>query len=351
MPQTVAGCRYPTNAEFTQIQQELFPRYANGRLAFNLLPFRNSDASQIILQQPDIFRGLQGWRGLDKPTQIAKGSWNPWGKMRGIEPGYWGEHDYITEEFMTRAAQPGTVNDVIDVTEQVVRRQERLMERRFNRVEFNIWQAIVYGKYEALDTTGHVIQEAFYNVQQLATAVPWSSYTTATPLADFRCIQLRGRGTSASFGGDATAYMNRVTANCMFKNQNPNDIGKAALTACCTFMGMDIITQQFAAQGLPPIVIYDEGYVDDAGNFFPYIPDGKVVIMGKRPGSVPLGHYYLTRNMVGCPETTGFWQKLVDSCDREVPRKITIWDGHNGGPGLEYPKAIVVLSTGCTNDC
>lgn len=349
MPQTVMGCLYPTNAEVMALQQELFPRFSVGRLAFNILPFKTTDYSQIIFQQPDIFRGMQPWRGLDKPTQTPKDKWNPFGKMLGVEPGYWGEHDYITEEFMTRAAQPGTCADVIDLTEQVARRQERLMERRFNRVEFLIWQALVYGKYEALSTNGQIIHQAYYNVQQVAASVPWSDFANSTPLADFRCIQLRGRGTSTSFGPDAIAYMNRVTANCLFKNQNPADVGKAALTACCTFMGPDIVNQQFAAQGLPRIDIYDEGFVAEDNNFYPYIPDGKVVIIGRRPGGVPVGHYFLTRNMTGCTPTSGFSQKLVDTCDREVPRRISIYDLHNGGPALEYPRAVVVLSTGCTD--
>lgn len=116
-------------------------------------------------------------------------------------------------------------------------------------------------------------------------------------------------------------------------------------------MGPDMVNEQFRAQGLPQMRVYDEGYVDDDGNFFPYIPDGYVVVVGVRPGNVPIGHYWLTRNVVGCDVSTGFWQKLVDNCDREVPRKITMYDGHNGNPALEYPRAVVVLRTGCTNDC
>jgi hypothetical protein len=69
MPATVHGCSYPTNAELMQLQRDLMPRYMEGRLGLDIMPFRNSDADRIIYNQPDIFRGLQAWRGLGKPAR------------------------------------------------------------------------------------------------------------------------------------------------------------------------------------------------------------------------------------------------------------------------------------------
>ena len=133
----------------------------------------------------------------------------------------------------------------------------------------------------------------------------------------------------------------------MFRNRNPNDVGKVGLSACCTFMGPDMVNQQFAAQGLGQIKIYDQGYVDDTNTFVPYIPDGSVLIVGKRPDVSNVGNYTFTRNALGCSVTSGSWVKVVDSCDREVPRRITLHKGHNGVPIIEYPRAVVVLKTGC----
>lgn len=352
MPAIQLGCRYPTAAEIDRLQMDLLPRYTSNRLAFELLPFRNTEMPRIQLQTPDIFRGLQQWRGLDKPTRHVGDNWNPFGSLRQIDPTYWGEHDDVSEGFLTEAASLGSCpQTVIDLTEIVTQKQMRLLERRYNRIEFNIWQALIFGKYEALAANGQVMFSARYNIQQVSAGIPWSDYNSSAPMADFRCIQLRGRGTSAKFDTCARAYMNRVTANCLFKNMNPNDVGKAALTACCTFMSQDMINQQFAAQGLPQISIYDEGYVDEDSNFYPYIPDGYVAIIGCRPGNEPVGNYWYTRNAVGCSISSGPWMKLVDTCDREVPRRITIFDGHNGGPVINYPRQIVVLRTGCTNNC
>lgn len=316
----------------------------NGRVGFEILPFRNTESAQIIFQQPDIFRGLQQWRGLDQPTTAVDDRYDIYGRMCVLEPGYWGEHDFIDEAFMTRAAQPNSCMDTLDLTGLMVTLQQRLLERRYNRVEFSIWQALVFGRYEALNQQGQIVAQATYNIQQVAVPIPWTTILTSAPLDNFRTVQLLSRGTSTDFGSCATAYMNRVTANQLFRNQNPNDVGKAGLTACCTFMGLDIVNQQFAAQGLPQINIYDQGYIDDAGNFQPYIPDGKVVIVGCRPGGVPPGHYWLTRNMVNCGVNSGFWMKVHDNCEYAVPRKIMLYDGHNGGPGIEYVRQIVTLT-------
>ena len=177
----------------------------------------------------------------------------------------------------------------------------------------------------------------------MSAGVPWSNFAGSYPLRDFRQIQLLGRGTSARFDTCARAYMNRETANLLFANTNPLDVGRVGLSACCNFMSLEMINTQFAAQGLPQIVIYDEGWIDENDGFNLFIPTGYVVIVGCRPNNVPPGHYWLTRNAVNCSVTSGFWQKLVDNCDRAVPREIQIFDGHNGGPALEYPRMVVVL--------
>lgn len=343
MPFISGGCLVPTASEIQTLQMELFPRYLEGRVGLEILPFATTDLPSIVLHQPDIFKGLQPFRGLNKPTLQVPERYNPYGTMCHVEPGYWGEHDQLDEEILTKWAQPGTCNQMLDITQYTTWIQQRLLERRANLIEYNIWQVLVYGRYVALNQSGQVIFDQQFNNQSVSAGVPWTNFAGSFPLRDFRAIQLLGRGTSARFDSCAKAYMNRETANLLFANTNPNDVGRVGLSACCNFMSQDMINQQFLAQGLPQIVIYDEGYIDDAGIFNVYIPFGYVVIVGCRPNNVPPGHYWLTRNAVNCTIGSGFWQKLVDTCDREVPRKIFIYDGHNGGPALEYPRMVVVL--------
>lgn len=342
MPTVSFGCFVPTAAEVQRLQMELFPRYLAGRLGLEILPFKSTEMPNIVFQQPDNFRGLQPFRGLDKPTQHIPKRYNPWGTLCQIEPGYWGEHDDLNEEIMTKWGGIAC-NTMLDLTEYTTMLQNQLLERRANRIEYSIWQSLVFGRYTALNSSGQVIHEGEFNIQNTSVPVPWTNFASSFPLRDFRQIQLLGRGTSTRFDSCARAYMNRVTANALMSNVNVQDVGRVGLSACCTFMSPAQINEQFMAQGLPQIQIYDEGYLDDSGGFNVYIPDGYVVIVGCRPGNVPVGHYWLTRNAVGCSVTSGFWQKLMDSCDREIPRKITIADGHNGGPALEYARSVVVM--------
>lgn len=342
MPHLVHGCFVPTASEIHRLQMELFPRYLDGRLGLQILPFKTTDMPSIILQQPDVFKGMQQFRGLGKPTLHVPERYNPYGTMCHVEPGYYGEHDTLGEEVMTKwgGLQCGTM---LDLTNYITLMQQRLLERRANRMEYNAWQVLAYGRYTALNQTGQVIHEATFNIQNISAAIPWTNFPGSFPLRDFRAIQLLGRGTSARFDTCARAYTNRETANLLFANTNPIDVGRIGLSACCTFMSPEMINQQFAAQGLPQIVVYDEGFLDDAGNFNTYIPFGVVIIVGCRPGGVPIGNFWLTRNAVGCSITSGAWQKMHDTCDREIIRKITVADGFNGGPALDYPRAIVVL--------
>lgn len=342
MPVLVAGCYVPTASEVQELQMELFPRYLEGRVGLDIFPFRETDLPSIVLHQPDIFKGLQAFRGLGKPTLQVPERYNPYGTFCHVEPGYYGEHDQLGEEILTKwgGTQCGTM---LDTTQYITWMQQRLLERRANRIEYNIWQVLAFGRYTALNAAGQVIHEGQFNTQNISASVPWTNFAGSYPLRDFRAIQLLGRGTSARFDTCAKAYMNRETANLLFSNTNPQDVGRVGLSACCVFMSPEQINQQFAAQGLPQIVVYDQGYVDDNGNFNPYIPYGYVIVVGCRPNNEPIGNYWLTRNAVGCQVTSGFWQKLTDTCEREVPRKIFVYDGHNGGPALAYPRAIVVL--------
>src|SRR4029078_9856969 len=130
------------------------------------------ELSEIVLQQPDIFKGMQAFRGLGKPPLAVPERYNPFGTFCKVEPGYWGEHDELGEEVMTKWAQPGAqcTNVALDVTSYVTMLQQRLMERPANILAYNIWQVLVYGRYTALNTSGQIIHEAQFNNQSISAA-------------------------------------------------------------------------------------------------------------------------------------------------------------------------------------
>jgi hypothetical protein len=75
-----------------------------------------------------------------------------------------------------------------------------------------------------------------------------------------------------------------------------------------------------------------------------FIPNNKVVVVGTRPAGQRVGEYRITRNANNPDLGPGPYMKVVDNGEDKVPREIDVHDGHNGGPVLYYPGAIVVMS-------
>jgi hypothetical protein len=95
---------------------------------------------------------------------------------------------------------------------------------------------------------------------------------------------------------------------------------------------------------LPKIVIYDEGYIDESNTFQLFVPNNKVVVIGKRPAGQTVGEYIFTFNANNPGGTPGPYMKIIDRGEETVPRKIEVHDGHNGGPALYFPGSIVVMT-------
>lgn len=349
MPITIEGCTYPTNYELRTIAAEMRPRFREGKLGISLLPEYTSEYGKIMIAQPDVIRDLQQYRGLDQPSPYTNAPYNPYGNLCELQPSYWGEFERVREDFLTNGAQFGSqCHAPVDLSGHIMGMERTLLERHYRRLEFNIWRALIFGIYEAFNVAGSLVFQARYNVRTFEPAIPWSDRNFSTPLADLRYIRdPLGLGTDADFGMGARYIMNQRTADCMFSNRNPNDIGKTNLTACCDYIGPGVVNQQFRAQGLGTIEVYNNGYPDVNRNFQKYIPDGYVVIIGPRLDGEPIGHYYYTRAVVGCGVTSGAWDMIIDSCGRAVPRTIEVHRGHNGGPALEYPRSVIVLKTNC----
>ena len=80
------------------------------------------------------------------------------------------------------------------------------------------------------------------------------------------------------------------------------------------------------------------------GFYTPFIPNNKAIVVGKRPAGQPLGEYKMTRNANNPGLAPGAYQKVIDRRDQHVPATIEVHDGHNGGPALFFPSAIVVMN-------
>ena len=89
-------------------------------------------------------------------------------------------------------------------------------------------------------------------------------------------------------------------------------------------------------------MIYDGGYKNDAGTFTLYIPINKVVVFGYRAGATPIAEYRIVDNANNPNGAPGPYTRVEEST--EVPIRVKVHDGHNGGPVIYYPSDIIVLS-------
>jgi hypothetical protein len=332
---------YPTLLQMQQIQRTLLPRLEANRVVFqpNFFPVRFVDSHLLEWQQRDNFIGLQQARGLNgRPSQVRPIG----GQVFQFEPGVYGEFQDVDERELTTRRQWGSFDAPINISDLVLEKQEHLLQRRLDRIELIIWTLLLNGQFSVPAPNGAVVHVDKFSTQTYSVGVPWSTYATATPLADIRAVQLLSRGYSVNFGASARMYMNRVTFNNILSNANALDLyGRRGIGGGT--LGPDGVNAILAGEDLPGIVIYDEGYLDENGVFRLFLPNGKIVLIGARRDGEPVGEYRMTRNANNPGMAPGPYTKVVDDPDN-VPRTVTVHDGHNGGPIIYFPSAIVNIA-------
>lgn len=330
---------YPSAVELQQIEQVKLPRLMEGRPVFGIFPLTNVDSHILEWDQRDNFLGLQQLRGLDgEPARVKRV-----GEKRYLaQPGVYGEYIDINETELTARRRIGTFGVPADIADLVLRAQDQLLQRRLDRIELIAWTLLATGTFSVSAPTG-IVHTDTYSPQTVSGAVAWATVATATPLADFRTCQLKGRGISAIFNASARAYMNRATANAMLSNLNANDLGGRRLAGLQPVNTITATNVLLAGEDLPSVEVYDMGYLDDSGSFQLFIPNNKVVVVGNRPGGQRVGEYRLTRNAQNPSMAPGTYTKVVDDPD-DVPRRIQVHDGHNGGPVMYFPSSVIILT-------
>jgi hypothetical protein len=331
---------YPNAVELNSIEPELMVRQMDARPIFTVFPTQNVNADVLLWEQKDNYKGLMQVRGLDgqPPRVIPVGA-----KRYRMEPGYYGEFSTVDEAEMTRRAAAASFAAYVDLGDLVRDRQDMLMGRQFDRMEQVLWSLLVTGTFSIPGPTGAVLHTDSYTTQTSTPAVTWATIATATPLADFRAVALLGRGKGVSFGDGSVAYMNQATFNDLVRNTNAADLGGRRTTGLQTINNQAGVNQILTGDNLPRVVVYDQGYLNDAGTFTLFIPNNKVVVVGQRPGGVALGEFRFTRNLNNRQTGVGPYTVVDDQPDR-VPRQVIVHRGFNGGPVLYWPSAVVVMT-------
>lgn len=331
---------YPTSAELREVEQSLIPRLTQDDPIFDLFPIVNVDSHRLIWEQKDNYIGLQQVRGLNgQPARVKRVGLNRY----DMEPGTYGEFIELDEKELTIRRRYGTFGQPVSIADLVREAQDQLLVRRVDRARWILWTLLGYGTFSVPAPNGAIIHTDSFPIQTFTASVPWATVATATPLANFRAIQLLGRGQSANFGAGALAFMNRTTFNRLVSNTNTTDIAGRRLGGLQTVLNLNEINAVLAGEGLPTIVIYDDGYLDDNGDFQLYIPDGVVIVVGKRPQGQRVGEYRMTLNVNNPNGQSGAYTRVIDTINIRIPRNVEVHDGHNGGPTIFFAGAVVKM--------
>lgn len=344
MPITTPNYIYPSSVELSEIDQDFLPVLAQSNPIFREFPIKNVDAALVTWEQRDNYVGLMQARGLEGEYPVIP---TPKIGRHVMPPGRYGEHAIIHGREIEERRGFATFNQPINVKDLVIERHEQTATRQFNFMSYIAWSIITQGSYQIVGPNGAIIRRDAVTLQSYAPPTYlWSDFANSRPLFDFRQVKLLHRGHSVMFGNTATAWMNTSTFNNMIANTNQQDLGGRRGQGLETVEGIDQYNSVIAMRdNLPKVVEYDEGYLDNAGVFQPFIPDGVTVVIGKRTNGAALGDFAMTRNADNGNSSSPLI-KVVEKGLREneaPPASIAVYRGFNGGPRIYYPTSIVVM--------
>lgn len=336
---------YPTARELMELGPALMANETlNDPLLGRVFPIVNTTAPMLQWNVEDDDLGLQQLRGLDGgPVSVQR-----IGKTGYVsEPGYFGEFETITERELTLRGGSFMGPATVDISDLVVAGYRQLRKREVTRIRQIGWTLLTTGTFSVSGKEGTITHGDTFALQT-STGSDWSTASSATPLADFRVVQQLGSEHGVNFGANSVAVMNRVTANRMLANTNAADLGGRRTLGGGTVNSLNGVNPIIQGEDLPQIVVLDDGYKNDSGTFTKFIADDKVVVIGTRNAGDRIGEYRMTRNL-NTPSGTGHYEFIKDyaagiNAPKEVPPKIEIHGGHNGGPVIFRPKAVVILS-------
>jgi hypothetical protein len=338
---------YQDAATLTSISPELIVAASMDDPIFKVFPIRERNTGKLRWTIKDSYRGLMALRGLGgEPTRVNKVGQ----RLFEALPGAYGEFETVDEVEMTNRASgfPANMDVPVDVSDLVAESQEQLTVRQVNRMKQIAWLLAVQSTFAVPLPGGGIGHTESYVGQTVIVAPLWSDTQNALPLKNLRDLQSNfGRGTSNNFGGTAEAWMNSRTANFLLANYNPQDLGRERTIAGATVNDLPGISRILVSQNAPQIMVWDDGYLDDTGVFNLYLPDGKVMVVGKRPNGETPGEFQMTRNANNPnfeAKPYAFVDDRTQGAMKTVPPRIDVHQGFNGGPVMERASQIVVLA-------
>jgi hypothetical protein len=346
--------QYPTNFELFELARE----YSVNRNAFiglsKYAPLKEAFVQRVVWQQKDILRGHTAPHVMGTDPKVDK-------RLGAVEREYspiaWKESDVLGEKEILRAAEIGTVGSVMNLDREAAQLMQDRMDKTFISQEMAIWQ--MFAGRLLINENGVKVDEPF-PVQTAQTTVPWADHENATIIKDLEAWSLKFKGKGAKAAG-ATIPINRKDLNDVLNNKNDADLwgfrgpGFVSLT-----YSLEQVNNILTARGLPNFELYEEGAVDDAGDFQYFIADGHPVIMGKRPAGQTIANFITTPSMhrrqdgkfapgyfsiinANGQPNVGSAQIDLETLGADPNPRLKITGGIYGGPVLWYPNSVIAL--------
>jgi hypothetical protein len=332
---------FPSPLELKQVEQDLLPVLTQDDPVFDEFPLVEVNAHRLRWEQMDNYTGLQSVRGMNgQPGRVNRVG----AKAYDMEPGVYGDFTVIDEKELTERRALGQFDQFVPLNDLVAMAQQHLLVRRFDRIRQVLWAMLTTGTFSVAKPSGEILHTDVFPLQTASAGTAWSNLTASTPIADLRSAVLKYRGRSVDFGRGSKLYVNKGTVNNLLLNTNAADIGRVRTDYGATVNTLANLNAILAANDLPEIVPYDRGYLNEAGTFTLFIPDGKGVIVGRRTNGAKLGEYRMTRNAENPNVEPGPYTRVIDRGELQVPRTVEVHDGHNGGPVVYFPGAVISLS-------
>lgn len=333
--------------ELRRISQIKLPQKLQDRKLLRFFPMVTTKAPYIIWEQKDVYKGVQHARGMGGVTGSAK---RPGVNQTRIPPGYYGDNFVITEADLINLRQIANWNELRSYSDQMNEASELLTERYLNRVQLSCAQILTTGGYTAGNNlTGQQFHQDVFPIRQFTPSPLFSDLTNSAPLAFIRdVIATMVLGASVAFR-DGVLLMSRPTFNLIMRNTNPADMGGKRLAVGSTINNLEDLNKYLAADDLPQIEISDEDYYPDgATQAVRYIPNGKIVLVGKRKDGEAIGEYRLTPASQNAKSENdepkpGEWYTVEDRRMYD-PSFVAFRMGHNGGPVIYHWESLAILN-------
>lgn len=338
-----------SNAELRITAREKLPVLTMDDALLQIVaPIDHSENDMVMWETEDDITGLMESRTLNGEFGVIN---RTGAKSFTMNPSYWGNKIILDEARMTQARELGTFGSRLDVSKAQAKDQDHLLNLAIDRILYIISQFALSGKYYTNGLNGALILAQEVTIQTFTSTNPVNVVNTATPLVDLRAIRLKGRGTSADFGKSAVILMNAVTVNAFLANTNAGDLGKYLVInggSTATPLDLTSLNRILQDQNLPTIVEYEGHYVDSAGQVQMRIPDGKAILVAKRPDGEPPMRWVFTANMNNMRPNSPDFQGEMKLSDiyyswkwEEDPIRGISTMGFNGGLTVPHPKAML----------